>query len=91
GRPLYSRRLAEWHFWLTLGGLTIFMTSLWLAGLIQGQHWLAGGIRFLETTRVIHPYFAWRLMGGLLMWVGQVVFAYNIWRTAFQRAPSRKS
>ncbi len=91
GRPLYSRRLAEWHFWLTLGGLTIFMTSLWLAGLIQGQHWLAGGIRFLETTRVIHPYFAWRLMGGLLIWVGQVVFAYNIWRTAFQRAPSRKS
>ncbi|NIQ39729.1 MAG: hypothetical protein GTN81_14245 [Proteobacteria bacterium] len=89
-RPIYSRILAEWHFWLTLVGLMIFMASLWLAGLVQGQHWLAGGIRFLDTTQAMYPYFTWRLFGGLMIFVGQVVFAYNIWKTGAESVPSRK-
>jgi len=91
GRPIYSRRLAEWHFWLTLVGLAIFMTSLWLGGMLQGQHWLAGGIPFLETVRAMYPYFAVRLAGGLLMVAGQAVFAYNVWQTVGQRIPVQKA
>ena len=81
GRPLYSRKLVEWHFWLTLVGLTIFMVSLWLGGLIQGQQWLTGGIPFIESVRAMSPFFAWRLLGGLLIGLGQLIFAYNVWRT----------
>ena len=87
GRPIYNRTLAEWHFWLTLVGLTIFMTSLWFAGMVQGQHWLTGEIPFLETMRAMHPYFAFRLIGGLLIGAGQLVFAYNMWQTVTQRIP----
>jgi cbb3-type cytochrome c oxidase subunit I len=81
GRPVYSRKLAEWHFWLTLVGLSIFMVSLWLGGLIQGQQWLTGGIPFIESVRAMTPYFGWRLVGGLLIGIGQLIFAYNVWRT----------
>ncbi|MFQ5612966.1 MAG: cbb3-type cytochrome c oxidase subunit I [Anaerolineae bacterium] len=91
GRPLYSRKLAEWHFWLTLVGLTVFMTSLWLAGMVQGQHWMTGGIPFLETMRAMVPYFFFRLIGGLMIGAGQLAFAYNVWRTAAQRVPVREA
>lgn len=87
GRPLYSRKLAEWHFWLTLVGLTIFMVSLWLGGLIQGQQWLTGGVPFIQTVRAMSPYFAGRLLGGLLIGLGQLCFAYNVWRTVRGRIP----
>lgn len=85
GRRLYSRALAEWHFWLTLVGLTIFMTSLWLAGLIQGQYWLAGGSPFIESVKAMSPYFAWRLSGGVIIGLGQLLFAYNVWQTVTRR------
>ena len=91
GRPLYSRALAEWHFWLTVTGLTIFMTSLWLAGLIQGQHWLAGGIPFLQTVQAMAPFFGWRLAGGVLIGAGQLLLAWNVWQTAGERIPVQKA
>jgi cytochrome c oxidase cbb3-type subunit 1 len=91
GRPVYSRKLAEWHFWLTLVGLSIFMVSLWLGGLIQGQQWLTGGIPFIESVRAMPPYFGWRLVGGLLIGVGQLVFAYNVWRTVARQIPVQEA
>ncbi|MBI4673898.1 MAG: cbb3-type cytochrome c oxidase subunit I [Chloroflexi bacterium] len=86
-RPIYSRRLTEWHFWLTLGGLLIFMLALFAAGLIQGQNWMTGGIPFIETVRAMNSFFLARLIGGALMVVGQLVFAYNIYRTVSAREP----
>lgn len=79
-RRIFSHVLAEWHFWLTLIGLVIFMMSLWLAGLIQGQNWIAG-VPFIETVRAMNIYFFFRLAGGAMMVVGQCIFAYNIYRT----------
>jgi cytochrome c oxidase cbb3-type subunit 1 len=81
GRPVYSRRLMEWHFWLTLSGLLTFMTSLWVAGLVQGENWSIG-VPFLDTVRAMKPYFFVRLLAGGTMVAGQLVFGYNIWMTA---------
>lgn len=88
GQRLYSRKLAEWHFWLTLVGLTIFMVSLWLGGMVQGRQWLSGGIPFIESVRAMSPYFAWRLLGGILIGAGQLLFAFNVWQTSAQRIPA---
>ncbi len=81
-RPMYSRTLMEWHYWLTTGGMTVFMVALWAAGLIQGQNWLTYSIPFIETVRSMHPYFALRLLGGLAAGAGILCFAYNVWQTA---------
>jgi cbb3-type cytochrome c oxidase subunit I len=86
GRKIFSRALAEWHFWLTFIGLVTFMMSLWVAGLIQGQNWLTG-TPFIETVRSMNIYFFFRLAGGALMVIGQCVFAYNIYRTATSPLP----
>jgi len=81
-RPMYSRALMEWHYWLTTGGMTVFMVALWAAGLIQGQNWLTYSIPFIETVRSMHPYFVLRLLGGLAAGAGILCFAYNVWQTA---------
>lgn len=81
-RPIYSRNLAAWHFWLTIVGITIYMVSMWIAGVIQGVYWLQGGIPFIETVKMMHPYFVARMLGGAMVVVGQVLLAYNIWQTA---------
>jgi len=80
-RPMHSRRLMEWHYWLITAGMSIFMVSLWIAGLIQGQNWLTGSIPFLETLRSMAPYYALRLLGGLMAGAGVLCFVYNMWRT----------
>lgn len=81
-RPVYSRNLAEWHFWLTLVGISIYMISMWIAGWVQALDWAAGDIRFIDTVRAMHPYFVARMLGGLMIVAGQVMLAYNIWQTA---------
>jgi cbb3-type cytochrome c oxidase subunit I len=78
GRQPFSRRLMEWHFWLTFTGLVIFMATLWVAGLIQGQNWLTGGIPFVETVRAMKPYMFMRLVAGGIMGLGMLAFLYNV-------------
>jgi cytochrome c oxidase cbb3-type subunit I len=87
-RPIYSRSLVEWHFWLTAVGISIYMVSMWAAGVVQGLSWLQGGIPFIETVRAMFPYFVARMIGGVMVVAGQVLLAYNIWQTA--RVPARQ-
>ncbi len=86
-RPMHSRKLMEWHFWLTGSGMTIFMVTLWVAGLIQGQNWMTNSIPFIETVRSLQPYFALRLVGGLMAGAGVLCFVYNVWQTARRPQP----
>ncbi|MBI5290738.1 MAG: cbb3-type cytochrome c oxidase subunit I [Chloroflexi bacterium] len=81
-RPLHSRKLMEWHYWLITLGMTLFMAALWIAGVIQGLDWMSGRIPFLETVQAMHPLFGARLLGGLMAGAGVLCFVYNIWQTA---------
>jgi cbb3-type cytochrome oxidase subunit 1 len=83
-RRIFSRKLMEWHFWLTILGMIIFMVALWAAGLIQGQNWMTNTIPFIQTMRSMEPYFALRLLGGSMAGVGILCFVYNIWQTTRQ-------
>lgn len=88
-RPIYSRGLVEWHFWLTAVGISIYMVSMWAAGVVQGLLWLQAGIPFIDSVRAMSPYFMARLIGGVMVVAGQGVLAYNIWQTARVRAGQR--
>ena len=78
GRDPFSRRLMEWHYWLTLIGIVTFMVTLWAAGLIQGQNWLTGGIPFIATVQAMKPYMFMRLLAGGVLAAGILLFAYNV-------------
>jgi cbb3-type cytochrome c oxidase subunit I len=91
-RPVYNRKLMEWHYWLTTVGLIIFMVSLWIAGWIQGQDWSTNSVPFIQTVRSLEPFFAARLLGGVLIGAGVLAFVYNVWqmtrRPASEAAPA---
>jgi cytochrome c oxidase cbb3-type subunit 1 len=33
---LYSTRLVEWHYWISTIGIVLYITSMWVAGIMQG-------------------------------------------------------
>lgn len=84
---LYSMRLVEWHFWLAMIGIVLYISSMWVAGITQGLMWRAydhlGFLKysFIETVEALHWPYVIRATGGLLFLLGGVIMAYNVWRT----------
>jgi cbb3-type cytochrome oxidase subunit 1 len=70
--------------------MVVFMVFMWVAGLIQAQQWMSNSIPFLDTVRVMNPFFGPRLFGGLLAGAGILCFVYHLWRTAALK-PTRRS
>ena len=66
------------HFWLALVGMTIYVASISVAGLLQGRSWVAGQ-SFIASVIAAEPMWLWRTIGGLLMVASHVVFAANVW------------
>ena len=66
------------HFWLALGGMALYVVSMVVAGVVQGLSW-ADGRPFIESVVAIKPWYAIRAVGGGLMTLGHVVFAWNLW------------
>ncbi len=84
GKELHSVKLANLHFWLIMIGQLLFTVTLWIAGIQQGAMWKAtnpdGSLTysFLEAVTALYPYWKIRLIGGLIYFVGIVVFTYNL-------------
>jgi len=86
-KGLYSLRLVNWHFWLSSLGIVLYITSMWVAGILQGLMWRAytalGFLEysFVETVEAMHPFYLIRALGGGLFLIGALLMAYNIWKT----------
>ncbi len=87
GRDLYSIKLANSHFWLIIVGQLLYTVTLWIAGIQQGAMWKAtsadGSLTysFLDSVTAMYPYWIIRFVGGVIYFVGILVFTYNIIKT----------
>jgi cytochrome c oxidase cbb3-type subunit 1 len=85
---LYSLRLVEAHFWIATIGILLYITAMWVSGIMQGLMWRAydhlGFLQysFIETVEAMHPFYVIRALGGLLFLTGALLMVYNLWRTA---------
>jgi cytochrome c oxidase cbb3-type subunit 1 len=92
---LYSDRLVAVHFWTATIGIVLYVTSMWVSGIMQGLMWRAydqlGFLQyaFIESVEAMHPYYILRALGGLLFLIGSLVMVYNIWRTIRGDVPVR--
>jgi len=83
-KEVYSLKLVEWHFWLASIGIVFYITSMWVAGIMQGLMWRAytalGFLEysFIETVSAMHIYYIIRATGGTLFLLGTIVMAYNL-------------
>lgn len=84
---LYSMALVSWHFWIATIGIVLYITSMWVSGILQGLMWRtydeSGFLQysFVESVAAMHPFYAIRMVGGLLFLVGGLIMVYNCWRT----------
>ena len=89
---LYSNRLVEWHFWIATTGILLYISAMWVSGIMEGLMWreytpqgfLANS--FVETVAAKHVENIIRTIGGLMFLVGGLIMSYNLWRTV--RLPS---
>ncbi len=82
GRPLFSRFLADFQFWMILIGVAGFTIVLTISGLIQGNAWLNGETIYRVLPQ-IHIYNIVRASLGLLIFLAAVAGFYNIVRSLF--------
>jgi len=84
---LYSVSLVSWHFWVATMGIVLYITSMWVSGILQGLMWRAYDAQgfleysFVETVAAMHPFYVIRAAGGLLYLSGFLIMVYNCWRT----------
>ena len=85
---LYSKKLANTHFWIGTIGILFYAIPLYVAGFTQASMWkefnpdgtLVYG-NFLETVTKIIPMYMMRAFGGTLYLTGFVLLAVNIFKT----------
>jgi len=86
---LYSKKLANFHFWVGTLGIIFYALPLYFAGFTQSLMWKQftdQGVllypNFLETVTQIIPMYVLRAIGGTLYLVGTIVMTYNLIKTA---------
>lgn len=86
---LYSKSMANTHFWLATLGMLFFAVPLYFAGFTQALMWkefTAEGYlkypNFLETYIQIRPMHILRAVGGILYITGAVLMVINLMKTA---------
>jgi cytochrome c oxidase cbb3-type subunit 1 len=67
------------HFWLAFLGLMFYTIPLMIGGTLRGLMWMEGK-PFIESVVLMAPYWLWRAIGGSLMWLSHILFAYNFYR-----------
>ena len=94
---MYSTKLIDVHFWTTTIGVVFYITSMWIAGVMQGLMWRATNAdgtltyAFIESIKATYPYYAVRLAGGTLVLTGMLIMAYNVWKTVAARTTTADS
>ena len=86
---LWSTSLANMHFWVGLVGILLYVSSMWVAGIMQGlmlAETNPGGAtlkyEFVETLSQINILYVLRSAGGLFFLLGFILCAFNIFMTA---------
>jgi cytochrome c oxidase cbb3-type subunit 1 len=92
-KQLYSLKLVNWHFWVSTIGIVLYVSAMWVSGILQGLMWRAytplGFLEysFIETVEAMHPFYVIRALGGLLFVIGSLLMAWNLWMTVKSGEP----
>ncbi len=84
---MFSMRLVTLHFWIATTGVVLYIAAMWIAGVMQGLMWRAVNVdgtltyTFVESVKATYPFYAIRLLGGLMFLSGMFIMAYNTWKT----------
>ncbi len=87
-KQMHSIKAIELHFWLATIGIVLYISSLWISGVMEGLMWRAintdGTLTytFVESVKAKHPYYIIRALGGTLYLSGMIIMLWNVLKTA---------
>ncbi|MGB0372865.1 MAG: cytochrome-c oxidase, cbb3-type subunit I [Opitutales bacterium] len=92
---LYSKSMANMHFWTGMVGILLYVAAMWVTGITQGLMLNAMDEtgttlqypKFVETLAAIKPMMLMRLIGGGLYLFGWLALCYNIFMTVKSGTP----
>jgi cytochrome c oxidase cbb3-type subunit I len=93
-REMHSVPLINLHFWIATIGIVLYIAAMWIAGVMQGLMWRAVSedgtltYTFVESVKATYPFYAIRLLGGVLYLSGMLIMAWNTWKTVAASKPS---
>jgi cytochrome c oxidase cbb3-type subunit I/II len=86
---LYSKKMANQHFWIATLGILLYAIPMYIAGFMQGLMWqdfnpdgTLQNADFLKTVTQLKPFYFLRSLGGLLYLSGAILMFYNLVKTA---------
>lgn len=80
---MYSMRLVGLHFWMATIGTVVYITALWVSGIMQGLMWRSYdefgtlSYTFVESVAAMHPFYVMRAIGGFIYALGAMIMLYN--------------
>src|SRR5512134_476890 len=84
---MHSVPLINVHFWVATIGIVLYIAAMWIAGVMQGLMWRAVSedgtltYTFVESVKATYPFYAVRLLGGVLYLAGMLIMLYNVYKT----------
>jgi cytochrome c oxidase cbb3-type subunit I len=82
-------KLIATHFWLVVLGFSIYFVGLTIGGWLQGMAMLDAAKPFMDSVLVTMPYLRARSLGGSIMTLGHIVFAFHFLAMALRYGPRR--
>lgn len=84
---LYSKKLANTHFWIGTLGIVLYAVPMYVSGIMQSLMWKEftpeGQLKwqFMDTVTKMIPFYATRAIGGTLYLAGALIMVYNLVKT----------
>jgi cytochrome c oxidase cbb3-type subunit I/II len=84
---LYSKKLANTHFWIGTLGIVLYVVPMYFSGIMQSLMWKEftpeGQLKwqFMDTVTKMIPFYITRAVGGTLYLAGALIMVYNLVKT----------
>src|SRR3546814_2231275 len=86
--PWPKPALISWHFWLVVAGFSIYIITLSIGGILQGLVLLDPARPFMDSVAVTLPWLKGRSIGGAMLTLGHLIFAYHLALMRSEEQPS---
>jgi cbb3-type cytochrome oxidase subunit 1 len=79
--------LGMMYYFIPTFGIVLYVSSMWVAGIMQGLMWRAyddhGFLQysFIESVAAVHPLYLIRALGAAAFLGGALLMVYNLWET----------
>ena len=67
------------HFWLAFIGMLFYTIPLSIGATLKGLMWMEGK-PFIDSVVLMFDFWLWRAIGGSLMFISHLIFAYNFYK-----------